>query len=86
VVASGNLRFLPNFVAGPLALLTVFGWASWRTSAGTTATLLQLGYGLAFMVAGRPENFYWGAVVAPTMLMGLVFVPRGVVSLVRAAR
>ena len=86
VVLSSNLRFLPHFVSGPLVMLMVLGWAGWRSSLGTTATLLYLGYGLAFMVIGRSDNFYWGAVIAPAMFVGLAFMPRAVKSLWRAAR
>ena len=86
VVLSSNLRFLPHFVSGPLVVLMVLGWAGWRSSLGTTATLLYLGYGLAFMVIGRSDNFYWGAVIAPAMFVGLAFMPRAIKSLVRAAR
>ena len=85
-VLSSNLRFLPHWIAGPLAVLMIFGWSGWRSSAGTTATLLLLGYALAFMLAGRANNFYWGAVVAPMMFMGLAFVPMATASLMRAAR
>ena len=86
VALSSNLRFLPHFIAGPLILLMVLGWAGWRSALGTTATLLFLGYGLLFMIAGRADNFYWGAVIAPAMFVGLAFMPRAVRSLVRAAR
>ncbi|MBU2339825.1 MAG: hypothetical protein KKE77_01050, partial [Alphaproteobacteria bacterium] len=67
IVLSSNLRFLPHAIAGPLAVLMVFGWAGWKSDAGRTACLLYLGYALAFMIAGRANNFYWGAVVAPAM-------------------
>ncbi|GMM92342.1 hypothetical protein [Qipengyuania sp. MTN3-11] len=86
VVLSSNLRFLPHWLAGPLAVLMVFGWSGWRSPAGSTATLLLLGYALAFMLAGRANNFYWGAVVAPLMFVGLAFVPVAATSLIRAAR
>ena len=86
VVLSSNLRFLWHQVSGPLVILMVLGWAGWKTSLGTTATLLYLGYGLLFMIAGRADNFYWGAVIAPAMFVGLAFVPRALQSLVRAAR
>lgn len=85
VVLSSNLRFLPHFLSGPLVVLMVFGWSGWKSAAGATATLLYLGYGLAFMIAGRPDNFYWGAVIAPAMFIGLAFVPRAAKSLVRSA-
>jgi hypothetical protein len=86
VVLSSNMRFLPHFVAGPLVMLMVLGWAGWKSPLGTTATLLYLGYGLAFMIAGRPDNFYWGAVIAPAMFVGLAFAPRAVGSLAKAAK
>lgn len=86
IVLSSNLRFLPHEVAGPLVVLMVLGWAGWKSSAGTTGTLLYLGYGLAFMIAGRANNFYWGAVVAPAMFMGLAFLPMALRSLIASAR
>jgi hypothetical protein len=85
VVLSSNLRSLPHWLAGPLVMLMVFGWASWRCAAGSFAALLYLGYGLAFMIAGRGDNYYWGFMVAPAMFIGLAFVPRGLKSLWRAA-
>lgn len=86
VVLSSNLRLLPHFVAGPLVVLAVFGWAGWKSPIATFATLLYLGYGLAFMIAGRPDNFYWGAVIAPAMFVGLAFAPMALTGLFSAAR
>ncbi len=85
VVLSSNLRWLPPFVAGPLVLLAVLGWAGWRSAAGAFGTMLYLGYGAAFMIAGRPDNYYWGMMVAPAMWLGLAFTPMAARSLVRAA-
>lgn len=85
VALSSNVRSLPHWLAGPLVMLMVFGWTSWRSGAGSFATLLYLGYGLAFMIAGRGDNYYWGFMVAPAMFIGLAFVPTGLTSLCRAA-
>ena len=85
VALSSNLRFLPHFLAGPLVVLMVLGWAGWKSQAGSFATLLYLGYGLAFMLAGRVDNFYWGAVIAPAMFIGLAFVPMAAKGLWRAS-
>lgn len=85
VVLSSNLRFLPHYLAGPLAVLMVFGWSGWKSDVGRTAVLLYLGYALAFMIAGRANNFYWGATVAPGMFIGLAFAPIALRSLVRSA-
>jgi hypothetical protein len=85
VVQSSNLRLLPHAIAGPLVILTTLGWAGWRTPAGTFGFLISVGYGLAFMIAGRWDNFYWGAMVAPMLTAGLAFAPRAIGSLVRSA-
>lgn len=85
IVLSSNLRLLPTAVAGPLVVLAMLGWAGWRSAAGTTGTLLYFGYGAAFMLASRAENYYWGAVVAPAMFAGLAFAPMAVKSLLAAA-
>jgi hypothetical protein len=86
IVLSSNIRYLPHWLAGPAVILMVVGWAGWRSPAGVFGTFLYLGYAAAFMIAGRPDNFYWGAVVAPAMFMGLAFVPTALRSLVKAAR
>jgi len=85
IVLSSNLRFLPGWLAGPLVMLALAGWAGWRSPAGAFGTLLFLGYGAAFMIAGRDNNFYWGMVVAPTLFLGLAFAPRALLGLVRSA-
>jgi hypothetical protein len=85
VALSSNLRFLPGFVAGPLVVLAMLGWAAWKSPAGLFGLLLYAGYGLLFMIAGRPDNFYWGAMVAPAMLVGLAFAAPGLRALIAAA-
>lgn len=85
VTLSSNLRFLPHWLAGPAVILMVLGWAAWRSSAGLFGTFLYLGYGLVFMIAGRGDNFYWGAVIAPGMFIGLAFAPMGLKSLIGGA-
>ncbi len=85
LVLSSNLRFFPYWAAGPLIVLMVLGWAGWKSPAGNFGTLLFLGYGLAFMLAGRNDNYYWGMIVAPCMFMGLAYAPMALASLVRSA-
>lgn len=86
LVLSSNLHLLPHAVAGPVVVLMAFGWLGLPGRGGTTGFLLALGYALAFAIAGRWDNFYWGAVVAPTLFAGLVLVPRALAGLVAAAR
>lgn len=85
VTLSSNLRFLPGWLSGPLIVLAVAGWAGWKSPAGTFGTLLYLGYGLLFMIAGRPDNYYWGFMITPVFLMGLAFAPRAVKSMLTTA-
>ena len=85
IVLASNLRVLPHWLAGPLVIVMTLGWAGWRSAAGTFGTLLFLGYALAFAIAGRPENYYWGFVIAPTMVLGFAFAPRAIASLCRSA-
>lgn len=85
IVQSSPLFYLPIALSAPLVVLMVFGWAAWRTQIGTFSTLLFAGYGLAFMIAGRAENWYWGMIIAPTMWLGLAFVPMGLRGLLQAS-
>ena len=76
VVDSSPLYLLPLPLAVVIAALALFGWCSRRTPSGIAAGLLLLGYGLAFMIAGRDNNFYWGLLVTPILFAGLAFVPQ----------
>jgi hypothetical protein len=86
VVQSSNLRWLPHFLAGPGVVLMAFGWLGWPGRGGVFGFLLSAGYGLAFMLAGRWDNFYWGAMIAPAMFAGIIFAPRALIELFEAAR
>lgn len=86
IAQSSNLRWLPHWLAGPAVVLMTFGWLGWNTRGGLFGFLLAAGYGVAFMLAGRWDNFYWGAMVAPAMFAGIVFAPRALADLAAAAR
>jgi hypothetical protein len=85
IILSSNIRFLPHWLAGPLVMLAIMGWAGWRSAAGSFGTLLFLGYGLFFMIAGRGDNFYWGCMITPALFIGLAFVPDWLKSLWQSA-
>jgi hypothetical protein len=53
---------------------------------GLFALLLMLGYMLAFAITGRPNNFYWGYLVSPLLMMGYIFVGPGVKNLQAAIK
>jgi hypothetical protein len=83
---AGPLRWLPVVAAAPIIILSLFGWASWKSPTGLAATLMYSGYGLAFMLFGRANNFYWGLIVVPAFLVGLAFLPRAFSDLAMAVR
>lgn len=56
-------------VAAPLALL---GLGAWRDPLGKRVALVVFGYIAAFLVVGRPENSYWGLLIAPIWPLGLL--------------
>jgi hypothetical protein len=85
LVQSSQLHYLPVALGGPVLVLALLGWTGRRTPAALSATLILLGYGFAFMIAGRDNNFYWGLIVTPLSLAGLAFLPRSLRALWRAA-
>ncbi|MFN6935809.1 MAG: hypothetical protein ACK4NZ_11765 [Tsuneonella sp.] len=80
-----NLRYLPHYIAGPVVVAMLLGWAGWRGPVGTFGFLLLAGYGFAFTIAGRDENYYWGLMVTPLLALGLAFAPMAAKGLLRAA-
>lgn len=69
------LQMLPLWAAAPLVGLTLLGWAAWRDPLGLRMIVVLLGYALAIALFARLDTFYWGLMVAPVLLVGLVFVP-----------
>ena len=86
IALNSILYNLPSWLAAPLALLPLLGWAGLRERLGVEALLLFAGYGLLFMIAGRENNFYWGLMVTPAWFVGLYWVPPSLRDLVARAR
>ncbi len=83
---TGPWRVLPFWIASLGIPLSLLGWSGWRTSTGLRGALILLGYAAAFAMFGRPDNFYWGFLVAPLLPLGLLMAPNALVDLSRAAR
>lgn len=77
---------LPGWLAAPLVLLPLLGWAGLKERLGVEALLLFAGYGVLFMLAGRENNFYWGLMVVPAWFVGLYWVAPALRDLVASAR
>jgi hypothetical protein len=66
------LAFLP---APLLAALVSLAWAGlwvWRQPGVERVALTVSIYFSTFLVFGRPDNFYWGLMIAPILPLGLV--------------
>ncbi len=72
------LQELPAWIAGPLGVLPLLGWAALGGRMGTLAFGWFLGFGLFVALFARLDNFYWMGLVVPAYGVGLVFVPRAV--------
>ena len=73
------LQELPAWIAGPLGVLPLLGWAALGGRMGTLAFGWYLGFGLFVALFARLENFYWMGLVVPAYGVGLAFVPRAIV-------
>lgn len=80
------LEAFPFIVSVPVVVLAILGWASWRDPAGARMLATIAAYALLIGLAARLNNFYWGLMIGPVILLGLTFAPDGVRDLVRAAR
>lgn len=80
------LRGSPGWVSALIVPVALLGWASWRSVTGLTGFLLLVGYGLMLMLFGRADNFYWGLITAPLLLLGLIYAPVAIRDLGRAVR
>jgi hypothetical protein len=80
------LRVFPVPLGAIGVVLCLAGWLSWKAQTGSLGAIVLLGYGLFFATLGRPNNFYWGLMIAPLLLLGLAFLPQAVADLVRSWR
>lgn len=80
------LGYLPAPATALLAPLALLGWFSRGDATSRLAALYLTGFALMMMLIGRPENYYWIALIAPLFLAGLAFAPAGLHDLLRRAR
>lgn len=83
---STALSLAPLWLGAPLVGLAMFGWSAWGDPVAIRALALFAAYAAILGLFGRTDTFYWGLLVAPTLLVGLAFVPDGLRDLIAAAR
>ena len=65
------LMFMPAWIMAILVPLLWAGLWQWTNDTGRRAAWIVSAYFLMFTLAGRPDNWYWGFVVAPLIPLGL---------------
>jgi hypothetical protein len=83
---STALALAPLWLAAPLVGLALFGWAAWNSPLAVRALAIFTAYTALLALFGRTDTFYWGLMIAPTLLIGLAFAPDGVRDLLASAR
>jgi hypothetical protein len=83
VQATGPMRLFPAPAAALLVPVALLGWAAWQP--GSRATALLAANLLLLALFARPDNFYWGFLIAPLLPLGLLFAPRALADLFRAS-
>jgi hypothetical protein len=79
------LAVLPAPLASLVLLASLLGLVSARSPWTGRIAATAGAFLLVFMVVGRPENYYWGMMIAPLLAMGLPFAPAALRDLVRSA-
>jgi len=80
------LALFPGWIAALLVPPALLGWIAWRTPFALRTAATLAGYALMIMLFARPDNFYWGLLIAPLFFAGLIFAPAALADLFRALR
>ncbi len=79
------LAVVPMWLAAPLVVLALAGWGAWDSPLAHRTLAILLAYGMLLALFARGDTFYWGLMIAPIFLIGLVFVPDALRDLAVAA-
>ena len=66
------LIIAPHWLEAVFVPLALLGLCARRDPLGERLALTVIGYGAAFLIVGRPDNNYWGALIAPLWPLGLL--------------
>lgn len=77
------LQPLPHGFAAVLVPLALLGWASRTGALATRVTVVLATFAVAFGIAARHDNAYWGLLLAALFIVGLAFAPSALVDLAR---
>ena len=77
------LQMLPLWAGALLVGLALLGWAAWDDPLAARMIGILAAYAAVIGIFARLDTFYWGLMVAPVFLVGLVFVPDALRDLIR---
>ncbi|MBS0312555.1 MAG: hypothetical protein JSS05_00035 [Proteobacteria bacterium] len=86
IKSTTSLALLPAALASVLAGLALFGWAAAPGPFARRVAVTIAAYAMLLALFCRADTFYWGLMIAPLILVGLVFAPDGLRDLIEAAR
>lgn len=81
---STALTLTPIWLGAPVVALALAGWAMWRNPMALRVLGTVFAYALLLALFGRVDTFYWGLLIAPLVLPGLIFLPDTVADLTAA--
>jgi hypothetical protein len=79
------LAVLPAPLASLVLLASLLGLVAARSPWTHRIAATAIAFLLLFMAVGRPDNYYWGMIIAPLLAMGLPFAPAALRDLGQAA-
>ncbi|MBR0552083.1 hypothetical protein [Stakelama marina] len=79
------LQVFPLWLTGLAIGIALFGWACWESPLALRAWSVLLTYALLLSVAAPMGAIHWGLMIAPLVLVGIVFAPDGLRDVARAA-
>lgn len=85
IVLGTALQLAPLWLGALLVGASAIGWASWRDPLAARMIAIIAAYGALISIFARIDTFYWGLMVAPVFLLGLIFLPDALRDLVAQA-
>ncbi|MFM9828804.1 MAG: hypothetical protein ACKVOB_08685, partial [Sphingomonas sp.] len=85
VAVETALAALPLLLAAPIVALALAGWAALDDAFASRAALTLWAYAMLIALFCRADTPYWGLMITPISLVGIVFVPDALRDLLRAA-
>lgn len=85
VHVTGPLTLMPAWVSAVAVPLALIGWACWPSAHGARGTAFLCLYMLLLAAAARTHDTAWALLIVPLLPVGLLFAPRALADLARAA-